>query len=396
LASDDEVDFDITQEDAVVEYLGTRLAAIIRGSSTIDLRAMITDSNDNFPGDLTKARVKFTISAEGMDDVTDTIQINSADLIYGNTAAIVSKTIQYSASTDRTLEIKVEVIGYYTGSTMVPGAVYIPKGDHVTGGGFIIPNENSFGPYASDNGSHANFGFNMKYQKKGQIWELNGEMNLVIRSGNQTYQFKSTEALSLGITNAGDHPAAQMTFRGNLNQGNNTLLSGLILYTTMTDRGNPGINNDDIGFTIWNGNTLVYSSNWEANNTERKKLAGGNIVIHKGGTDEGDIILINPEEDAIADDGISIEMPVDMDFRVFPNPFRDRLNFRFAPVKDSQVRLELFDMTGALVEVLFEGSVAENQLVEVQYIPQLRNATFLFYRLTMGTEVRTGKVMYQK
>jgi hypothetical protein len=60
------------------------------------------------------------------------------------------------------------------------------------------------------------------------------------------------------------------------------------------------------------------------------------------------------------------------------------------------VRLELFDMTGALVEVLFEGSVAENQLVEVQYIPQLRNATFLFYRLTMGTEVRTGKVMYQK
>lgn len=53
-------------------------------------------------------------------------------------------------------------------------------------------------------------------------------------------------------------------------------------------------------------------------------------------------------------------------------------------------------MTGALVEVVFEGSVQANQLVELQYVPQLRNTSFLFYRLTMGTEVQNGKVMYQR
>jgi|GEM_PF-3485747 len=72
------------------------------------------------------------------------------------------------------------------------------------------------------------------------------------------------------------------------------------------------------------------------------------------------------------------------------------LNFHLTPSKDTQVRLELFDMTGALVEVVFEGSVQANQLVELQYVPQLRNTSFLFYRLTMGTEVQTGKVMYQR
>ncbi|MBW6499299.1 MAG: InlB B-repeat-containing protein, partial [Bacteroidales bacterium] len=81
---------------------------------------------------------------------------------------------------------------------------------------------------------------------------------------------------------------------------------------------------------------------------------------------------------------------------VFPNPFRDKLTFRFAPAADTQVRLELFDMTGALVEVVYEGLVEANQLVEVQYHPRLRNTSFLFYRLTMGDELQTGKVMYQK
>jgi hypothetical protein len=320
---------DITPRLVDIEYLGTRLGVIFGGGVTFDLRALIID--EGFQGDLTGAPVTFTISDGVNQDVNVTVDIQNGDLIYNGEAAIVSETIQYLANLDRTLTITVVIGGNFMGSTTVAGAVYIPKGDHVTGGGFIIPNENSFGPYASDNGSHANFGFNMKYQKKGQIWELNGEMNLVIRSGNQTYQFKSTEALSLGINNAGDHPTAQMTFRGNLNQGNNTLLSGLILYTTMKDRGNPGINNDSIAFTIWNGNTLIYSSNWIANNTERKNLAGGNIVIHKGGTSDQEVELENPEITENPNDGISIEMPVDIDFRVFPNPFRDRLNFRFAP-----------------------------------------------------------------
>ncbi|NLM92919.1 MAG: T9SS type A sorting domain-containing protein, partial [Bacteroidales bacterium] len=82
--------------------------------------------------------------------------------------------------------------------------------------------------------------------------------------------------------------------------------------------------------------------------------------------------------------------------QVFPNPFREKLTFRVTAVVDAQAKLELFDMTGALIEVVFEGPVQANQMIEKQYISQLSNATFLFYRLTIGNEVSTGKVMYQK
>jgi hypothetical protein len=140
----------------------------------------------------------------------------------------------------------------------------------------------------------------------------------------------------------------------------------------------------------------VYSNQWTGYQTERQLLDGGNLVIHKGGTSDEDVILINPEITVPDEGGIAIEVEVDHSLKVFPNPFRNRLNFRFAPVVDAQIRLELFDMTGALVEVVFEGLVEANQPVEVHYVPQLRSTAFLFYRLTIGNEVSTGKVMYQK
>jgi hypothetical protein len=57
----------------------------------------------------------------------------------------------------------------------------------------------------------------------------------------------------------------------------------LLMYATLEDNGNPGTR-DLIGFTIWNGNDLIYSSNWKGSYTERKNLGGGNLVIHRGGT----------------------------------------------------------------------------------------------------------------
>ncbi|MDX9942399.1 MAG: MBG domain-containing protein, partial [Bacteroidales bacterium] len=388
----------ITPEDANITYVGDRLVATTTGSATLNLRAVIEDIPDVNRGLIENATVSFEVFEDG-----DLIQTISGDLtqLDGNPRiAVASASFNVNEVSDaRTFEIQVVVGGYYYSEleTPVVAVVYIPVGDHVTGGGFIIPDDDSAGAYPSDAGSHANFGFNMKYQKKGKIITLQGEMNLVIRHEGQTYQFKSTAPVSLGINNAGEDPTAQLTYLGNLNQGNNNpLLSGVILNVTLTDRGNPGIHNDDIGFTIWNGNDLVYSNQWTGYQTERQLLDGGNLVIHKGGTSDEDVILINPEITVPDEGGIAIEVEVDHSLKVFPNPFRNRLNFRFAPVVDAQIRLELFDMTGALVEVVFEGLVEANQPVEVHYVPQLRSTAFLFYRLTIGNEVSTGKVMYQK
>jgi hypothetical protein len=383
------VEIVINKAPLTFEYLGTRLIATTTGSAVLDLKALVVDEDCLDTRDLSTADIWFEIENIGNEDAELTVLSSGCEAI-----AFAEYTAEVS-----TLKITIHAGGNYSGSFgPVLVVVYSPDGDHVTGGGYIIPSASN-GSNPSDNNTHANFGFNIKYQKRGKETVLQGEMNLVIRSNEQMYQFKSTEALSLGInTNNDSEKQANFTFKGNFHQGNNNIVvPNVIMFVTMIDRGNPGIGNDEIGFTIWNeAGDLIYSNKWVNYATVRELLAGGNLVVHKGGAAEGELILINPEEDAISEDGIAIELPVDMDFRVFPNPFRDRLNFRFAPVKDSQVRLELFDMTGALVEVLFEGSVAENQLVEVQYIPQLRNATFLFYRLTMGTEVRTGKVMYQK
>jgi hypothetical protein len=48
---------------------------------------------------------------------------------------------------------------------------------------------------------------------------------------------------------------------------------------TLTDKGEPG-SSDSIGFTLWNGNTLLFSSEWTGSKTDEKRLDGGNLVVH--------------------------------------------------------------------------------------------------------------------
>jgi hypothetical protein len=54
---------------------------------------------------------------------------------------------------------------------------------------------------------------------------------------------------------------------------------GLTLQLTATDRGEPG-SGDSLAITLWNGNTLLFSSDWTGARTQELNLAGGNLVIH--------------------------------------------------------------------------------------------------------------------
>ena len=47
----------------------------------------------------------------------------------------------------------------------------------------------------------------------------------------------------------------------------------------MTDKGEPGTS-DTIGFTIWDGNTLVFSSEWTGAATLEMLVKGGNLVVN--------------------------------------------------------------------------------------------------------------------
>ncbi len=58
-----------------------------------------------------------------------------------------------------------------------------------------------------------------------------------------------------------------------------SLGGNLTLQITLTDTGEPG-SSDTIAFTLWNGNKLLFSSNWSGSKTVPQTLGGGNLVVH--------------------------------------------------------------------------------------------------------------------
>jgi hypothetical protein len=61
-----------------------------------------------------------------------------------------------------------------------------------------------------------------------------------------------------------------------------SLGGNLTLQVTMTDRGEPG-RNDQIGITVFNNaGGILYSSDWNGVRTGELILAGGNLVVNSG------------------------------------------------------------------------------------------------------------------
>ena len=58
------------------------------------------------------------------------------------------------------------------------------------------------------------------------------------------------------------------------------LLTGLRLHVTATD----GLaeSDDAIGITLWDGNKLLFSSNWSGGDTAEQRLSAGTIKVDLG------------------------------------------------------------------------------------------------------------------
>jgi Metallo-peptidase family M12B Reprolysin-like/Putative Ig domain len=279
----------VTQEDADVTYTGDMLAFTASGGSSANvvLRATIRDSavvpgsGDTAPGDIRYATVTFKEGATTLCGPISVSLINGA-LTTGTASCTTSLAVN-----GHTIDIYVN--GYYTG--MGAGVVEVaqPNGSFVTGGAYRII-EHSAGTYAADAGSKLNVGFNVAY-KNGKPQQ--GHLNAVFRHGGRLFQIKSTAIDSLGIalksTGGGScsgppSPScwglADFRSKANLtdlNGGSN--MSGLTLQVTFTDKGEPGLN-DTIGLTLWDGNKLVFSSEWNGAKTLERPLDGGNTVVH--------------------------------------------------------------------------------------------------------------------
>ena len=403
----------ITREDVRVNYTGSYLeTGSGSGSKSSDdhsnvfLRATVQDITavrgdhdwDPFAGDIRNAKVRFL---KGSVPITNWL---TPDLVNGRdskTGVVSAKWGDFGLSADIPGDINIEVggNGYYVRNNPADLSVvtlYAPNGDYVAGGGYLVNPYHSDGTYAGDPGLKTNFGFVVKYKNKGT--NLQGNMDIIFRREVDgvihTYQVNSTSITSLGVNVASHHALrALIAAKANLNDitdpGLPVLLGSLLkLQVSLTDNGESGVS-DMIGISLWDGSTLLFSSNWTGSNTSEKQIGDGNLIVHSGSS-FGDIN--NPPDDHHNEHMLSAELGV----KAYPNPFTDHVYFDLMLQTESKVRLEIYDVTGTRIATLFNDVVLAYNRYQLEYTPENFSSGVLLYRLIIDDQIAfTGKLIHK-
>jgi hypothetical protein len=298
----------VSKEDALVTYSGIAYAStpsVSTGVATVTLRATIEDITSQFPGldpdagDIRNAKVTFINRDTGAIIATN---VPVTLLSSGNSKVGIASydwTVDIGSADSASFTIGIIVNNYYTRDSALDNTVVTvtkPITGAIGGGGYFI-NEASAGFFAGEIGLRTNFGFTVKFNKAGTSPQ--GNVNIIVRSymlPNGTrdttlhvYQIKSTAISSLSTwTDALGIRHATFVAKANVQDITNpnnviSIAGGLSLEMTVTDAGEPGAMRpggaDSVGFTLWNGRTLWYSSNWTGTRTIEEILDGGNIQV---------------------------------------------------------------------------------------------------------------------
>jgi hypothetical protein len=391
---------EIKPEKAILDYNGMEMQATASANysiATVEMLVVIHDYDDGWPGDIRNACVTLKIMEEPGGILVKEVTLPVCKLIVPGD--ISTGIVTYNFEVDlgsadyKTYTLKMIADCYYMGCRSVVLTVYKPVGDFITGGGNIIT-DNSFGLKAGAPNTTTNFGFHVKFNKKNT--NLIGGMNLIYRrmiSGElNEFQIKSNAMSKLGVnvTNP-DAKTANFTSKANLyNLTTGIEIEGnLQLIATLTDKGEPGVHNDQIGFTLWKENkkgtpsTLIYSSSWNGSKTLEWPLDGGNLVVHTG-LNLKSVSPFESDTDEILMYGL----------KVYPNPFHEVLNLEMIWHEDAHALVEIYDVRGAKIANIFEGYVHADEIQRVEYRPVNLVSGLLFYRLTFGNEIQYGKILY--
>jgi surface protein len=293
----------VTPEDARAYYTGNTLfwgTTSTATSATVTLAATIKDitavmgdpAYDTREGDIRNAQVTFMKDGSPVSGCKNlaVALVSTSDTRVGTVTCSSSFSIASSGATQSTIGIQVN--NYYTRYTLDEAVVIDVAqpltSNFITGGGHLVLT-NSTGQYAGTAGSKVNYGFNVKYNKKGT--NLQGGLNIIFRSGGKVYQIKSNAMTSLGVKPSPCSKAtltqpctANFVSKANLTDVTNpaapiSLGGNLTLQVQMTDKGDPG-SSDMIAFALYNGSALLFSSNWSGTKTVEQLLGGGNLVVH--------------------------------------------------------------------------------------------------------------------
>ncbi|MCD4729277.1 MAG: T9SS type A sorting domain-containing protein, partial [Bacteroidales bacterium] len=81
--------------------------------------------------------------------------------------------------------------------------------------------------------------------------------------------------------------------------------------------------------------------------------------------------------------------------KAYPNPFTNRLFFEVQSPVNTYGRLEIFDITGSKLKILFDGNLMAGQNYKVEYIPEIISSGMIFYKMVTKGKIISGKVVYK-
>lgn len=365
--SSDSDPFTINREDAITEYTGGEFASTGTATATyakIRLSASITDVDDGSRGDIRNALVRFKIQPYSCSSMApeaivytswiNVSLVNLADATIGT--AYIDFSLDIGSCDAKIYDITTEVSNYYTGNSDA-FTITVAKSldDFITGGGHLSNGagaaNHSGGIYKSTDNSKSNWGFNAKYNKKKT--NLQGGVNIIIRSGGNTYQIKGIVGGSNGSlgVNVSDptNKRATLTAKANMTDVATGLTvpfgSNATMELKMDDKGEPGANIDTYAITIWgSNNSLLYSSNWSGTKTNEVPINGGNIQVRSTST----VKIVEVTDPAL----LSVEKaPDNLVMQVYPNPTKGQftLTLQIPEITDAKAKIQLVNMMGKTV-----------------------------------------------
>jgi len=395
-----EAQLEILPENARLAYDGVEFQATgsaTTSTATVTLIAVLKDWEDGWPGDVREACITFRILDDADNLVQQkTLQVNRLVMPGDISTGIVTFDFlaDLGAADYKTYTVKIIADCYYVARRVVMVTVYKPAGDFITGGGHLNTLD-SYGTRAGEPDTHTNFGFHVKFNKKGT--NLTGGMNIIYRRmvGDELQEFKiKTNALNTLGVNIANPEAKTGVFTAKANLTNlttgNSVEGNLQLYVTLTDRGEPG-DDDGIGFTLWKENkkgqpsTLIYSSSWNGVKTRERNLEGGNLVVHSGFS----LKVGDPVDPVISDPDLANALT---DLQVYPNPTTGPVTLKFMVEQSATATIDIYSSTGQIVQRVWDGYVkaGEYKIVEVENF--LAKGLYLV-KLRTGSQTRMVRLV---
>ena len=399
--------FTILPEKACLDYTGVVMAStgsVNSTKATILLSATFTQEDDGYPGKLSDAHVQFFDMATRMpvSPVLTPGLVNPDDPTFGS----VVFEWELDLGTDQSRSYDIYVIAgtrfdYYHHIewdciSLTTITVYKPGTEFIAGGGYLILEQPS-GSIQADVPSKNNFGFNVKFNKKGT--NLQGNINTIVRKTvlnpeteefeQHCYQIKGNvlSSLAVGATVDGATPAV-FTGKANLQDVSDpenpiSVDGNFVLKVTMTDKGEPG-SSDMISITAFDkSGGIWFTSRWQNNKPVEQLLAGGNLVV-----------MGAAKKSAQLDEVIStIET---QELKVYPNPFSDKLNFEFVSPADDHVHIDIMDLSGRRIETVFDNVVKAGVTYNAVLVPDKMISGIYLYRMVIGDKVSNGKVIFNR